>query len=343
MVGRGRVSSAVHRLARTLPIPDLRLLAFLLLMGVMTVVLAWAWVPDSPPSTDCHLEYNAAWISVDWTSKPSDPEAVHALASSTSSRRIRYLFPYTTFLKPDGSFSASYAHAAEFVSQFRQYDRETRLLAWIGIPLKNDRPVGVRGWVDLTDGATRRGIVSFVAQLVRDAGFDGVHLDAETVPNGDADFLLLLDEVRIALGEHATISVASNHWFPGALNVLPYVRDWWWTDAYYQEVAARVDQLATMTYDSYAPVPGLYRLWMREQVRGVAQSLAHSNVDLLFGISVSREETASHQPGVETLNDGLAGICAGLMDGERGSQGAAIYADWEFSPSDSQVWNKWIR
>ncbi len=311
------------------------------LVVVAFIALAvWGWVPQRLTAAGCRLTKNAAWIDVDWTSKPVSESAVRGLASSAANRHIRYLFPYTTYVKSDGSFSPSYSHAAEFVSQFRRFDRDTLLLAWVGIPLKNDRPFGIEGWVDLADPATRRKIASFVGTLVTDANLDGVHLNVETVPNNDPAFLLLLDEMRNVLGR-LKISVASRHWAPSLVDPFPWIRDWWWTDDYYRQVAKRTDQIVVMAYDSFLPAPALYRLWLREQTRGIDRALAPLKVELLIGISVSREETVSHHPSAENLESGLAGLCAAVSDGTRTVQGAAIYADWEFSPADQKIWDEW--
>jgi hypothetical protein len=110
----------------------------------------------------------------------------------------------------------------------------------------------------------------------------------------------------------------------------------------YQEVGQRVEQIATMTYDSSAFHPALYRLWIREQVKGIRGSLENSDVELFIGISVSREQTRSHRPNIESLENGLAGLCAGLTK-PHNIQGIAIYADWEFSQSDWKLWEIWQR
>ena len=258
---------------------------------------------------------------------------------------MRYIFPYTTYLRSDGTFNPTYEHAAEFVAAFRQFNAEALLLAWVGIPLKSDGPFGVKGWVDLGDRATRAKIVAFIAELMKEGHFDGIHLNVETVHNNDPNFLLLLEEVRASIGSEYMISVAGSHWAPALLNELP-PRNFRWTDVYYRSVAERVDQIATMTYDSYAPHAAIYRLWLREQVRGISQSLSNSDATLLWGISVSHEDTLSHRPNVENLSSGLAGICAGLSSLPQPNQavrGVAIYADWEFAPADQQIWDEWQR
>ena len=136
-----------------------------------------------------------------------------------------------------------------------------------------------------------------------------------------------------------SISVAGSQWVPDQLN-RSFIKDFRWTTAYYQEVGERVDQIGTMTYDSHMPRAAFYRTWMREQITGISNSLAEVDVELLVGISVSSEETGSHRPDSETLADGLAGLCA-TTETDTTVDGVVIYADWDFSADDDEVWIKW--
>jgi Glycosyl hydrolases family 18 len=316
------------------------------LLGVLIVicvsVLFWGWTPADFSNPNCKFTQNAAWVSVDWTSQPVDKIAVRQLAESAKSRNLKYLFPYVSYLKSDGSFSLSYQYANEFISTFRKSNKDARILAWIGLPLANNRPIGVQGWVNLSKQETREQIVQFIADLVKQSNFDGIHINAETVQNNDLYFLNLLDEVRQNIGKDKIISIAGSHWVPDYVNILPIIRDFRWTSSYYQEVGQRVKQIATMTYDSYTFHPALYRLWMREQVKGISSSLENSDVGLFIGISVSQEKTLSHRPAVESLANGLAGLCAGITNSKT-VQGVAIYADWEFADSEEQLWQAWQR
>lgn len=308
-----------------------------ILIVICILVLLWGWTPANFSNPNCKFTQNAAWVSVDWTSKPVDEIAVRQLAESAKSRNLKYLFPYVSYLKSDGSFSLSYQYANEFVSTFRKFNKDTRILAWIGLPLANNRPIGVQGWVDLSDQDTREQIVQFITDLIEQSNFDGVHINAETIQNHDPNFLKLLDQVRQNIGKDKIISIAGSQWVPDYVNILPIIHDLRWTSSYYQEVGQRADQIATMTYDSYTFHPALYRLWMREQVRGIISSLGNSDVQLFIGISVSQEQTLSHQPAIESLANGLAGLCAGLTN-QKAVQGIATYADWEFSQAEWQLW-----
>lgn len=145
----------------------------------------------------------------------------------------------------------------------------------------------------------------------------------------------------MALGPDHLLSAATGYWVPAVVNSLPVLGGYKWSGSYYQEVAARVDQIVAMTYDSLMPHPVLYRTWIREQVEAIAESMAGTGVELLIGISVSRERTTTHRPSAENLANGLAGICAALKDGDHSIDGVAIYAAWEATAADWIVWDRW--
>ncbi len=138
----------------------------LLLVAILGGFSAWAYVPPSGNQGDCTKGNHAAWISVDWTSTPADPIAVDYLGLQSRSYTLDYLYPYTTYLQEDGSFNNTYAYADEFVQAFRAVNSETKLLAWVGIPLKNTRDFGIQGWVQLSNPAVRQQITDFVVELV---------------------------------------------------------------------------------------------------------------------------------------------------------------------------------
>lgn len=323
-----------------------RPLTLFVCLVIIAALIAWCWVPPHFRTAACQLTDNAAWVSVDWISQPPEQARVSRLARDAATRRLRYLYPFTTYIKENGSFNASYEHAAEFVRMFRSFNDDTALLAWIGIPVQNPRPFGPDGWVDLQDAEQRARIVQFAVDIVEIARFDGIHLDIEHVNNGDPAYLALLEETKEALGPEHRLSIAANDWLPTWLNWLPVLGGYKWSDAYVRQVAERVDQIAVMSYDSMMPMGWLYRLWLREQTRGFGSSLADSEVELLLGVSVSRERTTTHKPVAENLQNGLSGICAGIAtsaDARRVVSGVAIYASWEADETDWQVWQDWLQ
>jgi len=295
------------------------------------------------PATDYPGSYfnrgiNATWIGVGWVNEPHDPEEIIALANDLNRRQIRYVFAYVSYLKPDGQFNPTYPHAAEFVRVLKVAQPDLNVQAWIGLPLK---------YVDLGDVVIRKKIAKFCVKLVRDGGFDGVHLDPEPTSSDDADVLALLDETRSALGSEITLSVATRRIWPILSDVQwPVIRQVAWRTGYYREVARRVDQIAVMTYDSAMPLAMLYRQWARFQVIEISRAVDDTEVQLFFGIPTSEEKTWTHCPDAESMKSGLQGVIDGLNDAKAQSAvttGVAIYPYWDTDEAEWDIYKSlWL-
>ena len=187
---------------------------------------------------------------------------------------------------------------------------------------------------------TRNQIAQFAAMTVRDLGFDGVHLNAELITDGDQAFLATLSGIRRKLPDGAMLSAAVH-----ALRLTEPV-----TFVPYPSVAhhgrrlsakrrVMADQVALMAYDSGLPFPADYRRWMAYQVREATAALADSPAQLIIGIPTSEEWTPSHQTQGETLDAALWGLQAGLAESTAADRlnGIAVYPYWETSNGE---WEK---
>lgn len=306
----------------------------LVLLGSSAGFWFWQMVSGAEDHQKCLATNNAAWISVDWTSERVDERKVAALAQNVIERDIRYLYPFTTYVR-ENDFSPSYTYAEEFVTTFKNHNDRTLLLAWVGVPLKRTGEVGIDGWTELQNEDERKRIVGFVTKLVTGAGFDGVHLNVETVWSGDEHYLLLLDEMKQALGEGYIISISGHSW-RGTETVDE--NDYRWDSKYYRAVGERTDQVVAMTYDSMATDVSEYENWLQEQMMGIAESVSQTDTELLYGLSISREQTLTHDPKIENMENSLKGICSG----ERNVEGIAVYAAWEAEAEDWAVWEAYF-
>lgn len=272
------------------------------------------------------------WLGVEWVNEPHSPEEIAILADVLTKQQIRYVFVYTTYLKPDGQFNPTYAYATEFVQMLRPANPALNVQAWIGLPL---------AYVDLSDAVIRKEIVQLCIDLVQ-KGFDGIHLDPEPIYSNDSNVLALLDEVRDALGPGFTLSIATRRIWPIFPNVQwPIVGRVAWHASYYREVASRVDQIVVMTYDSAMPLACLYRHWTRFQVIEISRAVDGTGVQLFFGVPTSEEMTWTHWPWAENMSSGLKGVIDGLNDG--GSRptavtGVAIYPYWETDEAEWRIY-----
>jgi spore germination protein YaaH len=101
------------------------------------------------------------------------------------------------------------------------------------------------------------------AERFLDLGFGGIHYDLEPIYPGDRSFLDLLTRTRtLTLRHGAVLSVAIEQLelVPGTQEVASrLVRNYHdLTRPYLRLIAARVDQVAVMTYDTGLPADWLY-------------------------------------------------------------------------------------
>jgi hypothetical protein len=164
--------------------------------------------------------------------------------------------------------------------------------------------------------------------LERHPRLAGVHLNIEPLPDGDQNFLKLLDEMRVALPVGKLISVAAypppTRWHP-----LPDVH---WEEGYFREVASRCDHLAVMMYDAAQKIPKAYQRLMADWTAEVLDWSQGKSV--LLGVPIYDDAGVGyHDPKVEYLRHALLGIHRGLSRKPVPPhyQGVAVYCDWETS------------
>lgn len=297
----------------------------------------------SVPRKHLKSSSNAVWLGVEWVMEDHSRDEIIALADELAEHQVRYVFVFVSYLRCDGKFNPTYAHAGQFISTLRASEPMLNVQAWIGLPLTQSGPFSM-GCVNLQDPATRQKIALFSGYLVHQEGFDGIHLDPEPVRSGDINVLVLLDEVRSVLGRARDLSIASRRIQPFFSHIsVPLLGNWAWRASYYREVAKRVDQVIVMTYDSSLPLPQLYRRWVHRQVLELTRVLQGLDVEVLIGVPTSEERTWTHWPSAENIVSGLQGVLDGLGDVEAYSdtvKGVAIYPYWE---TDRTEWATYRR
>lgn len=93
------------------------------------------------------------------------------------------------------------------VAALKRHAPALRLPAWIGLPVSID---GLEPANRMASTEIRRRVADFSRAVVLEMDFDGVHLNAELVADGDAGLLETLAAIRAALPERAVLSATAH-------------------------------------------------------------------------------------------------------------------------------------
>jgi hypothetical protein len=306
-------------------------------------IITWfCWTPGLDVRDGRHdRRTNAIWMQHGWLGDDAwfernnrmekkdsfrSSEHLQQVADLMRAHHIAYVFPHLCPAQPDGSAAVSdVAQVERFLDAFRG----VAVLPWVG---------GVYGdSVRLEDAFWREKFVASCADLLaRHPRFAGIHLNVEPMPSGNPAYLALLDELRAALPAGKKLSVAAypppTYWQP-----TPEVH---WEESFSREVAARVDQVAVMMYDTSLHTSRLYEKlthdWTRETLTWYAPR------EVLLGVPAYEDAGVEyHDPKTENIAHALAGIHAGLGDNvPQDFAGVSIYCEWEMTPEKWQTFEE---
>ncbi len=320
-----------------------RLLALTGVLGASALLyLAYAPAGDAAPHPFNH-DRNAVWLEHRWLERAQPEPAMEDLFRRMRSRGVLYLYPHLIPFDATGNLPPHDRNQMRaFLAAAHRVSADFKVLPWVGGlrgGYRRQRP----GTLRLTDLTQRQRMVAEVRGLV-DEGFDGVHLNIEPVDDGNDDFLALLRALRTAVGPGRLLSVAATR--PAPLG-LPRAPNFAWSPEYYARVAAVVDQLVIMAYDTALPTPSLYRRYVQWAASSVAGALdqSRSKARVLMGVPTYEPYGFMHRAGVETPENALLGVVAGLRGlGAGGTfEGVAIYAEWTTDEYDWAVYERYWR
>ncbi|MEU6506835.1 hypothetical protein [Streptomyces sp. NPDC046942] len=289
---------------------------------------------------------DAVWLGHAWVDGRKKDQDVRELAQRLKCTGIRDLYVHSGPLEDDGTLPASaYPRARWLISAVHRELPGVRVQAWLGDQLATESPDGMR----LERAATRTAILASTRRVLA-AGYDGVHVDLEPLHSGDRHYLGLLDELRtLTRARHALLSVAAHqidplpafHSFWGTTTGHPK----WWSQAYFGQVARRVDQIAVMSYDTMQPLQSLYGGYVAQQT-SLALEVTPKTTDLLMGLPFYHENRFGHWAHAETVPAAVRGVRLGLSrtDAHRARFGVALYVDFAATEADWRAYQEnWVR
>jgi hypothetical protein len=300
-------------------------------IAVIFVFALWLWWLPDPDDDQRSRGINGLWAAHTWVGDEHSDADYRDLADLLEGNGISDVFFHAGPLEADGSVPADLTeHASDLLAAMRRYASDVRTQAYLGqIEARDGGPL------DLDDPRVRDGIVA-TAERFLDLGFRGIHYDIEPIFPGDESFLDLLDRTRaLTQARGAVLSVALEQaaavpntgrlirlFVPGYHNP---------STAFLEDVAARVDQVAIMTYDSGLPVDWLFGAHMAWQTEWVVDAIGEE-VTVFMGIPTYEEGSAGKFfSWAENINSGVRGVRKGLdrlPDSETRDVGIAIFAEW---------------
>ncbi len=289
---------------------------------------------------------DALWLGHAWVDGRKRDADLDALARRVRDTGIRDLYVHAGPLEHDGTLPESaYPKARWLIDAVHRELPGVRVQAWLGDTLASEGPVGLR----LERPSTRAAVVGSARQILA-AGFDGVHFDLEPLHSGDRHYLALLDSLhRVTQAHHAPLSVAAHqidplpalHWVAGGLTGHPK----WWSQAYFGQVARRVDQIAVMSYDTAMPLQSLYGGYVAQQT-SLALKVTPRSTELLIGLPFYHQDDMGHHASAETVTAAVRGARLALSrtDADRTRFGVALYVDFAATEMDWAAYRKgWVR
>jgi hypothetical protein len=287
---------------------------------------------SSFPGSHFNRHQNGVWLELSWAEEPHTSAEYDDLASLLSSEQVTYVYAHVGYFGSDGIIPAEYfPNAATLVTELHARLPGAHVLAWVG---QGEAAGGGGGTVDLDDSGVREQIAATAAHFVRDLGFDGVIYDIEPILNNNPRYIDLLDETQADLPPDAILSTIGQKWAPNA-HVADFLRsqgkaDAWWTSYYYADVAAHVDQIVPLIYNSAMPTARAYEIFVQQETEHILDAVrsARHPPQVLIGLPTYTEtDSFWFHDKAENVTTGLSGVTAGLNSNRDTSAftGVAIY------------------
>ncbi|MCC5480727.1 glycosyl hydrolase family 18 protein [Streptomyces barringtoniae] len=322
-------------------------LVLLLLLPTLAAETALRLDYTGTPGRGTHTRNrDAIWLGHAWIDGRKTDADVTALVGRLRDTGIRDLYVHAGPLEHDGTLPESaYPRARWLTETLRRRAPHIRVQAWLGDEVAPEKPYAMH----LERPATRSAVVESTRRIL-DAGFEGAHFDLEPLHSGDRDYLALLDALhRVTRARHAVLSVAAHqidplpafHSFWGTVTGHPK----WWSQAYFGQVARRVDQIAVMSYDTMQPLQSLYGGYVAQQT-SLALEVTPESTDLLMGLPFYHENRFGHWARAETVPAAVRGVRLGLSrtDRDRARFGVALYVDFAATEADWAAYREdWAR
>jgi len=303
----------------------LRITAALAVIFGIPAVGYLLWRPGSSGPLP-EFRNNAVWIGHGWLGDDGwfgrnkrgkdafrNRKSIAALFEKLAANRITTVYPHLCPAQFDGRI-APY-DGAQTERLLDAADRHgMKVVPWTGGILYESARPGDRKW-------KKNFIASMEELFKKHPRIAGIQINIEPMPDGNAEFLQFLDEVRTAAGKRI-LSVAA---YPPPTKWHRYPNVHWSAD-YLGQVAERCDQMAVMMYDTAIPLGKFYTALMTDWTKVLADVVPPKNCELILGVPAYDDAGVGyHYPSAENITSALRGIAAAGRSGKL--SGIALYCE----------------
>lgn len=291
---------------------------------------------------------NAVWMAHEWVQTPQSKEKIHSLLSGLISNDISLVFLHTGPIEENGVIPPDrYPEAKSFLETAKRFAPDIKFHAWIG---------QTRDALPIENPEVRGNIIEDAMHLIKDVGFDGIHINIEPMQS-DPDFALLLSEMDAEFEKNAItaeISAAVSPIVPEtylkALKLI-YGDKFFGHDLnrtyssfkYTKELAENLDYIALMSYDTSFKDEEIYKWFMEQEMIYLLKAAPEK---ALMGIPSYEDIRDNFDPSVENVKNALEGIEMGLKNIRTNPDnlaGLSIYAVWTTDSGEWKIWReKWL-
>jgi hypothetical protein len=263
---------------------------------------------------------NGLWLRYTWYFGENKDFA--GLAKRLKEGGIRNAYFHVRFIEKDGDLHFRYPKTAQELNRsLNALCPAVRRLAWIYVDDKG---------VALSKPDIRTKMIREAKWLVTECGFDGIQWDYEICPDGDPNFLTLMEETRKALPS-TFVSVAAPTMQKWPLHGLS------WSRGYIRQVSQRVDEIAIMGYDTGQYLPRLYVDHLQWNLEAFCASV-RDGCQVMMGIPTYGKSLPSHNPRAENIRIALKAMRN--ADWPENAAGVALFADYT---TDDKEWANYLR
>lgn len=306
------------------------------------VLLAYAlWQPGSNKPLP-KFENNAIWLGHGWLGDDlwfkrnkqkfeafRSAEKIEKLLKKLADNDIKTVYPHLCPAQFNGRIAAYNDEQIElFLNIADKY--KIKVIPWVGGIFKESARPSDEKW--------RQNFISSIVELLqKHPRLGGVQVNIEPMPSGNRDFLILLDELNVAM-QGKILSIAA-YPPPTILHRFPSVH---WDLKYLAEIGKRTDQMAVMMYDTAIPYRKFYINLYKQWIDDLSKTLYKTNTEILLGVPAYEDAGVGyHHPEVENISAALSAISASPF--KKNISGVAIYCEWEMTPDKWQIWQEYTK